>query len=99
MTTLYYFETFFRSMWGHLLELVDCETWRELQCNITIQFFFKFGKIWVINGKGSLIVRDREWQNYLENKDVKGCGYTMPYNNLFLRELCELLSVALILLW
>ena len=70
MTTLYYFETFFRSMWGHLLELVDCETWRELQCNITMQFFFKFRKIWVIDGKDFLIARDREGQNDLENEDV-----------------------------
>ena len=60
----------FLSVWVHLLELVDCETWRELQCNITMQFFFKFGKIWVINGKGSLIVRDREGQDDLKNKDV-----------------------------
>ena len=68
MTTLFYFGKIFRC--GHLLELVDCETWRELQCNITMQLFFKFGKIWVINGKGSLIVRDREGQDDLKNKDV-----------------------------
>ena len=57
-------------MWVNLLELVDCETWRKLQCNITMQLFFKFWKIWVIDGKGSLIVRDREGQNDLENEDV-----------------------------
>ena len=57
-------------MWSHLLELVDCETWRKLQRNITVQLFFKFRKIWVIDGKGSLTVRDRERQNDLENEDV-----------------------------
>ena len=61
---------YFCLMWNYILELVDCETWGELQCNITMQLFLKFGKIWVIDGKGSLTVRDRKGQNDLENKDV-----------------------------
>ena len=60
----------FRLMLSHLLKLVDCETWGELQCNIAMQLFLKFRKIWVIDGKCSLIVRDREGQNDLENEDV-----------------------------
>ena len=70
MTTLYYFEMYFRLMWSRLLELVDCETWRKLQRNITMQLFLKFRKVWVIDGKGSLTVRDREGQDDLENEDV-----------------------------
>ena len=50
----------FLSVWVHLLELVDCETWWELQFDITMQLFVKFGKIWVIYGKCSLTIRDRE---------------------------------------
>ena len=61
---------YFRLMWSRLLELVDCETWRKLQRNITVQLFLKFRKIWVIDGKGSLTVRDREGQDDLENEDV-----------------------------
>jgi len=47
------------------LELVDFETWRELQCNIAMKLFFQFGKIWVVDRKGSLKSRDWEGQNYL----------------------------------
>ena len=50
-----------------LLELVDGETWRKLQGNITMQLFLKFGKVWVIDRKGSLNIRDWEGQNNLEN--------------------------------
>ena len=51
---------------SHLLELIDFETWRELQCNIAMQLFFQFGQIWVVDRKGSLKNRDWEGQNYLE---------------------------------
>ena len=40
-----------------------------------MQLFLQLGKIWVVDGKGSLNIRHWEGQNYLENKDVLARGY------------------------
>ena len=66
MTTWY---KFMFPIGGNLLELVDFETWRELQCNILMQrnATLQFGKIGVIDREGLLNVGDWVGQDHLEN--------------------------------